>query len=473
MSSSWRQEILYALLLVMEVCWLAPAVAIVSSLAARQPLPAWAIFALYLAAFWSGRLIHHLQLDAARSKVLAIYLCAACILVFLKLLHYGAYSWLSVDWLARLGADLASSLRHLPPAAVTVAVGLVAWWRGLGLSGRPATLGLVVARFQAGLVAFVVVLVLATQVPRVDVSLPVFGYFAGGLLAMAIARVEGIAGGRGQPADRFWLGVLALAVGLVLVLGSAIVVALVSSGSLVAGVFAVLSPILEMLGALFLLLLTPFGYLAEWLVNLLRPLTAGVRPLLPVLPTPGPELEQGQGQVVQLPMPLQGLFHAAALVAFLALAVWLISSALSRRRDYMAGDLDEIRESVGGLGSLWNDARAAAASLWARLTARARQRTILPGLSLGQEVASLSIRQIYARLLLLAARLGAPRRPEQTPYEYLGDLGRLFPTARDDLTVVTEKYVRARYSPEAPTSEDVRSVREAWNRFRKELATRH
>jgi hypothetical protein len=118
---------------------------------------------------------------------------------------------------------------------------------------------------------------------------------------------------------------------------------------------------------------------------------------------------------------------------------------------------------------MWAGLRA----LWQRLLLAVKGRRPLgtrpAGRLLGDEYrASLSIRQIYGRLLQMAARLGRPRSPERTPYEYLGELKELLPVCVDDLSAITEAYVCARYGAAAADIQTLDAVEQAWQRVRQE-----
>ena len=111
----WRREILYLLVVAMDICWLAPLAAIISGLVGLPPLPVSVLLALYLAAFWSGRLVTRLHLDETRARIVAIFLAVVTILVVLKVAHYGSYPWLSLTWLAQLAPGPGSHV-HLGAA---------------------------------------------------------------------------------------------------------------------------------------------------------------------------------------------------------------------------------------------------------------------------------------------------------------------------------------------------------------------
>jgi len=74
----------------------------------------------------------------------------------------------------------------------------------------------------------------------------------------------------------------------------------------------------------------------------------------------------------------------------------------------------------------------------------------------------LSVREAYQRLLALARERGYPRVRSQTPYEYRPTLDQAFPDAGDELEVMTEAYVAARYGPTPPPETIVTRVNRVW-----------
>ncbi|MFC2006972.1 DUF4129 domain-containing protein, partial [Chloroflexota bacterium] len=77
-----------------------------------------------------------------------------------------------------------------------------------------------------------------------------------------------------------------------------------------------------------------------------------------------------------------------------------------------------------------------------------------------------SVRQIYLQLLLWASKSGWPRHFSQTPYEYLYVLHDLLPQSQPELRILTEGYVRARYSSWLPTEGELQYLKDSWNQLR-------
>jgi hypothetical protein len=475
MNIQWRREILYLLVAAMDACWLAPLAGIIGNLAGLAPLPVSVLLGLYLAAFWSGRLVIRLRLDATRARIIAIYLAAMAMLVALKTVHYGTYPWLSLDWLARLAMDLFPTFTSVPPAIFTIIVGVLIWWSGLRLCGQQMNRALVASHFTTGLILFVFVLLLAAMRGVGDSSGPIFAFFAAGLMAISMARLEAMTAGRPSPLDRYWVTVLALVI--LLLLGAALVVmdVLTAAGAGGDAVTAALAAISTLVGNIIVLLLTPFGYLAYWLILLLERLVGrNTQPIVPpefALPgdQPGREL-----QTTALPFILEQIMRAAPMIILVIFAVWLLSSALNRRRGYVDESAEEYRESAGSLRDFWSDLGGFLRRLFGRVGGGARRGldAVAGVLRADQSGPALTVRQIYARLLHLAASRGAARRAEQTPFEFLPDLQTALPNAGGDATAITETYVLARYSPSPPATGQVAGTRAAWDRITRGLSER-
>jgi hypothetical protein len=308
--------------------------------------------------------------------------------------------------------------------------------------------------------------------PLPDPSSAIFAFFFCGLLAVALARFEEIPSAQQPRADRYWLPILLLAIAAVLG-GSMLVVAILAAvGGVGVSALDALTSLTGLLGQILLLLLTPFGYLVYWLIMLLEWLRGGTaRPADPQVSAPAMPLDKQGTEPTQLPFLLEQFLRVLPVVLFLILASWLLIRALNRSRGDAEATNGEYRESIGGLGSLWNDLSGFFAGLWARLTGQARERLNALAAAVSQEPdAALSARQIYAKLLRLAARLGSPRRPEQTPLEYLPDLERALPEAGDDPAGVTAVYNQARYGASPPRPDDLALAREAWERIKSAAA---
>jgi hypothetical protein len=77
-------------------------------------------------------------------------------------------------------------------------------------------------------------------------------------------------------------------------------------------------------------------------------------------------------------------------------------------------------------------------------------------------LAAARIRQIYADLLDLAARLESPRPAAATPLEYLPVMDALFPGQTAALELITRAYLKVRYGELPENIQQVREVQSAW-----------
>jgi hypothetical protein len=82
-------------------------------------------------------------------------------------------------------------------------------------------------------------------------------------------------------------------------------------------------------------------------------------------------------------------------------------------------------------------------------------------------LAAARIRNVYAQLMDLCARLGHPRPPAVTPLEFVPFMDGLFPDSRSDLEAITNAYLKVRYGELPETREEVQAVLDSWARIRK------
>jgi len=473
MRAVWRDELLYLLLACMEVAWFWPLLAALASLSGlSEAVPSVAGFlALLLLALYLARLVLSWRLELTRSRVLVGYLAAISFLIVLKLQLYGQYGWLDLAWLGKALGDLLNW--GITPTLFVIAIVAYVWWRGLRLGqGRP-TMSAVYYRFQAGLVGLIATLFLLSQADtRMDISPFIFGYFFCGLLAVAVVRLETMATGEKRTSlGGYWLSVFLVVTITVLGLGG-LAAALFSYNTfqaVIAAFLKILVPIYELLARIILAIAYVLFMIIYFFLSWLLPGSPTATP--PPTPAPTPdfltEWQKQEAKLLNLPPALLTFLKAVVVIAILALILFLLMRTLRRRRVLGAGGVEEIRESIWSSAEFLRGLRR----LWQRLLDRLFGRrpvarpSYLSLLEKGEAYrASLSIRQIYARLLAWAAQHGLPRRPEETPYEYLTDLRRALPEAAPELRTITEAYVQVRYGDLPASADELAAVRESWER---------
>ena len=75
-----------------------------------------------------------------------------------------------------------------------------------------------------------------------------------------------------------------------------------------------------------------------------------------------------------------------------------------------------------------------------------------------------SIRRIYGNMCQAAAASGLPRGLAETPYEYLDTLYSVWPNNRQEISLITEAYVRVRYGRVPETEEELQEIKSAWQK---------
>ena len=90
-------------------------------------------------------------------------------------------------------------------------------------------------------------------------------------------------------------------------------------------------------------------------------------------------------------------------------------------------------------------------------------------LNLRQASARQRILYYYLNILTRAEQAGLHRRQSQTPYEYEPNLQESMPAVETEIHDVTDTFVRARYSPDEFSDQDVALIKKEWQRIKKAL----
>lgn len=193
------------------------------------------------------------------------------------------------------------------------------------------------------------------------------------------------------------------------------------------------------------------------------------------IPNTGPGLGLNGGQqanhptqTTNVPLEYQGLVTWIAIIVIVLLALWIASRVLRQRKRRAGGDYTEERESLGGWRLLLKQLAARLRAWLARFfpAAASGQPTVEDDLAAlrgkPEWSGTLTVRQIYARLQSLAARMGHPRSPQQTPVEYLSVLSGALPDLRPDFVDITAAYLEARYGPLPASAPTVQVANKAW-----------
>ncbi|MFN8498306.1 MAG: DUF4129 domain-containing protein [Anaerolineae bacterium] len=354
---------------------------------------------------------------------------------------------------------LVLGLRSFNGAAVVLTVGLfILWWRCVDAVRDGFGMGVTSLRFRLGVVMLFWTVILGAFV-HLDLIAIIFLFFAAALVAMALARVEDVSrslGGVVTPFNRTWALILAAAVTAVMLIGAVAVV--VFTPDTIRTIMGWLSPLWFVLSFVFIAIIALLARILEplilFLIAALQPVAERMLRFTPQQ-FQAPQNQEPPAWERYVPPVVLDSAKWFALAAVIVLALWLLTVWARQRRQADRDGVPELRESVWSAEAFADDARG----LFDRLLGRFRRQR--PG------IATDSVRHIYASLQVLAAARGAPRPPDDTPYEYLPQLQGLLPTAAADLSLLTDAYVDAHYHEIEPSAAELRQAQAAWQRVRR------
>ncbi len=452
-----RREFRLVLLAAMETCWTHTILTILLGVAGSRvtlsPLP---LFAAYWLALIVGRVLPQTKMRWLALQFVAFGIALATVLLVVFAELYSARAVSDLGWLAHYVSALLTWTNNRGAEQIISAGAVYVFLRGLGFAQRPLTLWFVGYQFRLGVVAFLLALLFAGLTKPFapdsvfDPSPIIFFYFFISLCAIALARIEEM-GGAIRYSPR-WGATIAGSIAIVLILG--LVALQFLNPETVKWLFLPLLPVWWVLAAILLALAFVGGFFAGWLVDLLRPLFESIARLTQIFPQQMPPEWQDQLDKAQADANL-GLFvnfgKTLLVAAALLLVGYLLARALNRRMKQIETE-EYAREAIGMDETDGHTRRATSHKKKSR--------------SLAQRLAAENIRRIYAALVARAARAGLPRRPAETPYEFLPRLQTQWQTDTDDLRAITEAYVAAHYGELDAPVEQVNRVRAAWARIK-------
>ncbi|MFQ5944780.1 MAG: DUF4129 domain-containing protein [Anaerolineae bacterium] len=464
-----RRHLLIGMIALAEVAWAWPAALLLLAIfgAAGVPISVAASLAILLTAIYATRILSRGELSASRARLGLVAASATSSAVILGWDLYGISALRDPRWILDLlsvGALRTGGL--LTPEAGALGVAAYFWWRGirLGTGGfGPYAIGQL---FTRGLLVLAGTALIGGIALGADTSPFVVLFFFAGLTAAALARV--VRADEGKAARRpgtLWVAVPGATTGLLLL-------AAVASSYFVSTrtEFAVPAALRGAWDRILFYLLLPFGFLAELLLILFRDALSRLWGFFA-------QAMAGEGEAEPPPIlePTPPGFEAAMDVAAVVLRVllflvfvWIATRAWTRLRPGRAGSVSEVRESVASAGLLAQDLSGLASAAWERLVREWNR--IADRVAAREDLTT--VRGIYAALLRTAAALGFPRRPPQTPFEYLPTLRRVWPAEATSLAEITSGYVGYRYGSVPVPEADLGHMREALNRIRQRESER-
>lgn len=211
-----------------------------------------------------------------------------------------------------------------------------------------------------------------------------------------------------------------------------------------------------------------------WLLSLIGFETSTTPPALPPPPVAPPPAEGGYPPWWEILRSL--LFWLVALgVLGYFIKIYLEDHAGTLQSLKQIRLIDRLLSFLAGLWrSLRGWAKAGLALLPAREVSFKPPKPDLTGrvrnwLNLRQASTRQRILYYYLNLLTRAEQVGLHRRQSETPYEYEPNLQESIPAVETEIHDVTDTFVRARYSPDEFSEQDVALIKQEWQRIKKAL----
>jgi hypothetical protein len=465
---NWRQEYLHLTVILMNACWIAPWITLITgqfvkvSLNTVIEIGTVHLLASLLFVRWAlHRQVHPSRIEA---RVILLMSSAAGLTVLFAPSWVQAHDGTGALTLPDLFRTTAKT-NGVPVGLLIMFWALYVWRRGYRLSSGYITLVRASFGLRLGIVAFVWVLIFANFHLREEILSLVPIFFLFGLLSSGLARANSLnldRAGPGSALGRGWM-ISLFGIAVILTLGG-YVAALWLTGMDMSLVAAALGIVARVLFALVFLILAPALFLVNLVYNFFLTLlpdqatnsaadtgASGVKASHETVASWLTTLAQISSSVILAIVVL------IVLITLLAL-IWFLLFARERQDEYQ----DEKHETLG-TGAVVGGLRQTLRDNWQRL---ASMLGVLRQFGLGRELfTALTIRRIYAHMEKLAGARGYPRTLSETPYEYQAELHQAFPDLRDDIQCITEAYIAVRYGeiPEDPGQ--LERVRAAWQRL--------
>jgi hypothetical protein len=476
--TDWMATVFYPLVVIlMEACWVAPWLAWVGNWSLfREPRPVLGLVSVAATLALSLLLTRLLLRRPWPLPIVQAFIIGGGLVVILLVLgieYRAGYPFLSGEWFAYFGRQLAAVLSRSNTAVPAVIALLYLWWRGILLGRATAALRNVYGSFLLGLAALIVLLVFwrasGAAGPGAGTGYYVLAFFFFGLLAIATNHLYLMR--RAMPREeaaltsvRRWLPVmLGVIAGMVLV---GFGVASIFSPELFDAIGRGASVFFNFLGNAITYILVPFNYVFEailwvlrFIVNLLRgsPLQPGAsgNQSLPQFPEVTPR---------ELPAILTTVLTWLLVAALAAVVVFILAKAVSRWRGRgEREEIEEVHESLFSWRGLGDDLAQLLKSMGDRFRRTPRPR---PASYTDDDTRRLDLREIYRRLLREAALSGLPRRRQETPAEYARRLVRLAPEGTAPVHDLTDLYATVRYGETSLPEEQVDGANALWRALR-------
>ena len=453
MSQFWRISAITGVGLFLEACafYLIFVLASEAIRLSEASLPFWLVLLTLIWAFlmsgWVQRLSLSLRLRGAVGLIASI--------VSLLVLYYLGQS----PGQSPVGVFISDDARTVAALVFGLVFLLSLWWRGATMAYEEMTLDTIRCSFRWGLMAlFAAVLVDAFSSQHLVNAYLVVGFFAVGLVGLALARFSWEAGDA-QVMSSSWL------IPIVTSAGAVILAALLIGALGMGGLDEFTKTTLSSIGDAGRLALTPVLLAMGGLASLLVSLANLVSGLFGGGDLSGLELaRQRLGEFHQqlreeaggggLPPVLVGFIKGTALAVALVAAGWLLYRIFRLRRLLRRpGSVEETRESLYSWSRANRDLSALLADWWNSLPGvgrKQKERTSEPA----------NPREFYHRLLNEAEKLGRPRWEWETPKQHQVALRGMLP--REPVGRIVDWFQTSHYGQSDPEEAGLAELRRDW-----------
>jgi hypothetical protein len=345
-------------------------------------------------------------------------------------------------------------LPALKPDVLTMLPGFIAatvlWWRGMAIGTSELRPHDAEFRLQVGALLLVLIGVATLFNRSLDALVFITAFFFGALIAVPLTNLEMTHEseiGRAVPMTLGWWSWVLFSVLSVMLIG--LVLVSILTGRSVQSLLALLISVL-LFPVVLLISIIPVGVF-DWLAELIRSIAARFGGLFDLgRSAPQQSLPESTGPQINLPAEVN--FGIALLVFAIVVALVILlmrradrlSFAPRKRDSDLEGALANAQESVV------NDVAANRFSL----------------AQLRRWLAAMTVRRLYARAAYEASRRGFRRSFAQTPYDFLPNLQRAFPSAEQDAQTLTDAYVAAHYGEVPDTDAALNALKASWERMR-------
>ena len=469
-----RHRLIYFCLIGMEIAWITPFLLLI-----YRPFQVWPPF-LVFTLFFIGLLVWILAIELSsyfirqspHYQLFILGLIGLTSLALIRIFVYADRSPFDLTWPFDMLQSVVQFEQGMSPALVVVLLNFFIWFRASNASSRDIDFWNVGLSFRVGMLLLIFGGGMLYQFSDINALSFLWLFFTFGLSAIALTRIDEKSNdarsmGNLLPLNR--LGQLLFMIGLTMMV--TIWLSGLYSPSNLRAIFVWTQPVWQLIGGIFLLMLTLLFWLLEpifiWFSTLivnamnsldLSGLAIAFDAFRDALAT-GEEQAQSEPFAAFVPAWIWTFLRYVGISVVLLVFLGLIMVFLDRLRrrslseegeteaseDITLGK-DSLREGIGWLRNALGLVRRYGVGR--------------------QLLAAISVENMYANLCRLAQKQGYPRHPSQPPDDYLPVLTKAFAGQDALLARITAGYMRVHYGNQALSKAEVAQIRADYERIR-------